>query len=284
MHPSVHAVFRALFPYSGDLVTSLGATLFTPRGQEAAEQNPSNAHVDMNKHDARPGITRRNTYQGLLYIWPTLPETSATVVWPGSHLAWWSHMMRDTQLQLSGAQGLNYSELSQMLDGDRAQELAQGWEAHARRVPVPSGGLLLWDQRTIHAGWRGGPRLAQAVCLEPAERRTEAQRLAKLRLAALGLPGCHWASAGIQHDMCLASPGVFASRAVAGEEGEGGPEAVVLPLRPCIRPLPLAEQADLNALRELVCVESRHVGMWEPIPGSERLLAASVREDFRRLL
>ena len=38
-------------------------------------------------------------------------------------------------------------------------------------------GLLLWDSRTVHQGWRGGPRLAQPICWEPRERRSQARRL-----------------------------------------------------------------------------------------------------------
>ena len=34
-------------------------------------------------------------------------------------------------------------------------------------------GLLLWDSRTVHQGWRGGPRLAMPICWEPRHRRSE---------------------------------------------------------------------------------------------------------------
>merc|ERR1719254_252853 len=103
-----------------------------------------------------------------------------------------------------------------------AHELAQGWAQSARRVLMPPGAMILWNSRTAHTGWKGGPRLAQAVCLEPASRRPEHERVAKLRLAALGLPGCHWASAAMQHDMSLGYAGIFSDEWAEAEAGEDG--------------------------------------------------------------
>merc|ERR1719356_1239197 len=118
--------------------------------------------------------------------------------------------MEDMSFRRSGQGGLHYCEIAEMAHGASVRALMKDWQQKARRIVAPPGSLLLWNSRTVHTGWRGGPRLAQTVCLEPATRRSEAERLSKLRLAALGLPACHWASAGMQHDMCLNAPGVFA--------------------------------------------------------------------------
>lgn len=288
VHPKVHAVFRLLFPEAEaqDLVTSLDATFFTPAGQPPAEVNPFSAHSDQNKYDARPGLADCNVYQGVVYIWPATSEgaESTTVVWPGSHRRIWPLMMRDPSFERNGASGFHYSEISQMVNGMDARALASGWSRNARRAVVPAGGLLLWNSRTVHCGWKGGPRLAQTVCLEPADRRPHSERLAKLRLAALGLPGCHWAQAAMQHDMSLGSWGVFSQDAVEAKAGSGEHDDVVLPLRGAMWPLALDGSADMDKLSELVDVEFRHTGMWTPTEGSEEVLEASVAEAFKRYL
>jgi len=292
-HPRVHAAFGALFPKEGPLVTSLDATFFTPDGQSEATVNGFSAHVDQNQHDVRTQLADCPIYQGVLYVWPAAaPSSSTTVVWPGSHRTVWPRMMKDQGFEAPGRAGEHYSEIAMMHDKAQAYELAAGWASHARRVPVPGGGLLLWNSRTVHTGWRGGSRLAQTVCLEPASRRPQQERKAKLRLAALGLPSTHWASVGMQHDMCLQDPGYPGSTATGAAAEAGGtqatPSAGVLPLRAALRPWALKEEADLGALRELVEVEFGHCGMWsQPSSRSEAdalLLEASVTEEAKMFL
>mmetsp|Transcript_87480 Transcript_87480/g.260968 ORF Transcript_87480/g.260968 Transcript_87480/m.260968 type:complete len:613 (-) Transcript_87480:32-1870(-) len=283
-HPNVKAVYQAIYPEAGALVSSMDVTFFTPEGAPAKERNRFSAHVDQNASDARPGLSEWESYQGVLYAWPSTPDgkCSTTVVWPGSHLTAWPEMMRDRSFGLSGKVGFHYSEISEMRDAALGRQLAEGWALHARRVVVPRGGLLLWNSRTVHTGWRGGPRLAQTVCFEPASRRPEHERLAKLRLAALGLPSTHWASAGMQHDMILGDAGYFAARRRARRGWS--PASSRLPLRQAIRPVGLADGADLEALAKLVDVRYRLTGMWAPPPDVRDLLEASVRDDVKSLL
>merc|ERR1712217_900298 len=106
--------------------------------------------------------------------------------------------------------------------------LAAGWASAARRVPVPAGALLLWNSRTIHTGWKAGPRLAQPVCFEPIERRSAKERISKLRLCSLGLPSVHWAGTAMQHDMALWDAGVLSDEKVAAKDSKVA-EGVVLP-------------------------------------------------------
>merc|ERR1712176_1741267 len=64
----------------------------------------------------------------------------------------------------------------------------------------------------------GGPRLAQPVCWEPVDRRSQAALERKLRLAALGLPSTHWASLGIPH--YLVKPTFWKPTELVEENGE----------------------------------------------------------------
>eukprot|EP00418_Pyrodinium_bahamense_P089826 CAMPEP_0179040498 /NCGR_PEP_ID=MMETSP0796-20121207/15678_1 /TAXON_ID=73915 /ORGANISM="Pyrodinium bahamense, Strain pbaha01" /LENGTH=437 /DNA_ID=CAMNT_0020736845 /DNA_START=72 /DNA_END=1385 /DNA_ORIENTATION=+ len=280
-HPSVHAVFRAVYPDAERLVTSLDVTFFSPEGHQPVESNSFSAHVDQNRHDVRRGLASCESYQSVLYAWPSEADgqSSTTVVWPGSHQDVWPEMMRDPGFYARGVFGIHYSEINEMTDRSAARTLAAGWARQARRAVVPRGALLLWNSRTVHASWKGGPRLAQAVCLEPSSRRDEAQRIAKLRLSALGLPSTHWASVGMQHDIVLGSPGCIAK--LGTEASDCGSAGVILPLRPAIWPAALAEDADLDALASLVLVKYQFTGMWEPTPGAAQLLEASIRDEFK---
>eukprot|EP00927_Polykrikos_kofoidii_P076791 TRINITY_DN73818_c0_g1_i1.p1 TRINITY_DN73818_c0_g1~~TRINITY_DN73818_c0_g1_i1.p1 ORF type:complete len:407 (-),score=57.92 TRINITY_DN73818_c0_g1_i1:60-1280(-) len=281
-HPNVHEVFRAIYG-TEDLVTSLDVTMFSP-DEPPSRENPFSAHVDQNPEDTRPDLGEREIYQGVFYAWPSGSDghASTTTVWPGSHQSVFPEMSRDALFRANGASGFHYCEIQEMRKREAARKLAAGWRMNARRAVVPSGSVFLWNSKTVHTGWRGGPRLAQAVCLEPANRRSPQERLAKMRLAALGLPSTHWASVGQQHDMVLLNGGYF---------GRGGTPArvhmdgqVSLPLRRALRPAALAHNAELERLESLVVVDYKYTGMWEPTQGSEELLESSVSEDFKRFL
>lgn len=282
-HPNVHKTFQAIFPNAEGFVTSVDVPFFTPGGQKPAKKAKFTAHVDQNKHDVRPGLADCEVYQGVLYVWSSEGEhASTTTAWPGSHTTVWEDMMQDESFKMSGSAGFHYSEVSQMQDRSRAQKLAAGWAAHARRLPVPSGALLLWNSRTMHTGWKGGPRLAQAVCLEPVERRPLQERLSKMRLVALGLPSVHWASHAMQHDMSLGAPGVF-SRDCVSAKGKPGShhDDVVLPLRPAIRPEGLVSGNVPEELKDLINVDYRYVGMWDAPQSFAPLLESTVAENMK---
>mmetsp|Transcript_110572 Transcript_110572/g.323531 ORF Transcript_110572/g.323531 Transcript_110572/m.323531 type:complete len:679 (+) Transcript_110572:118-2154(+) len=283
-HPNVLEVYRAIYPDAGKLVSSMDVTFFTPEGQPPTKWNRFSAHVDQNMNDVRPGLADLESYQGVVYVWPSTADgnCSTTVVWPGSHRSVWQEMMKDEMFVRTGEEGFHYSEIKEMQDVDLARKLAEGWSLHARRALVPRGGLFLWNSRTVHTGWRGGPRLAQTVCFEPADRRPEAERLAKLRLAALGLPSTHWASAGMQHDIILGDAGYAALRREDARRRWDPSKG--LPLRQAIRPAGLTEEADLQALAKLVRVEYRLTGMWDPPEDIGDLLDASVKDEIKSLL
>lgn len=284
-HPNVHKTYNAIYPDAKGFVTSLDVPFFTPGAQKGATKAKFSAHVDQNKHDVRPGLADCEVYQGVLYIWPSEDDgTSTTTAWPGSHTSVWEDLMRDTDFKETGSAGFHYSEVRGMQDRAHARKLAAGWATGARRLPVPSGALLLWNSRTMHTGWRGGPRLAQTVCLEPVERRPSQEQLSKMRLAALGLPSVHWASVAMQHDMSLGSPGVFNRDHADAKEYGPSHDNVVLPLKPAIRPKGLANGQVPGELQDLINVDYKCVGMWSPPETVAPLLESSVADDMKSYL
>lgn len=295
-HANVHRVFRALHG-TGDLVTSMDAIFFSPGGQAPAQTASFTAHVDQNMHDRRGDLASCDVYQGVLYVWesPADGSGSTTVVLPGSHRAVWPRMMADQKFRMNGEMGMHYSTIGGMRDREQKLQLAQGWAAGARRVPVAQGALFLWNSRTVHTGWRGGPRLAVPVCLEPRAARPEVERAARLRLAALGLPSTHWARVAMQHDLLLhgsASAGYFNDDVVAAAGGDGGADTAVLPLRGSNRPAGLRTDAapeDVEQLRELISERIKFIlsGVWKPegrMPGCSELLDRVVCEDIKVLI
>jgi len=99
-----------------------------------------------------------------------------------------------------GGQSLRLSNLH---DAHVRRELTAAAVTGSRRVPCPAGSLLLWDSRTIHQGWAGGPRLAMPVCWEPRVRR-ERDRDAlrrKIFMCAAGVPSSHSSCEGRVHGM-----------------------------------------------------------------------------------
>merc|ERR1712216_818659 len=96
--------------------------------------------------------------------------------------------------------GVQINHLQNCCDRD---ELAAQAIAGTRRVPCPAGSLLLWDSRTIHQGWAGGPRLAQPVCWEPRDRQEHDLSVLrrKIYMCAAGVPSSHSSCEGRVHGM-----------------------------------------------------------------------------------
>jgi len=253
-HARVHDVFKAMF---GDapLVTSMDVPFFTPSDVGKGPACPwGSAHVDQNLHDSRGDLGTISEYQGVLYAWACRPEneSTATVVWPrsyreGDETCPYATLMEDQASKRLGQFGMHYTQL-EMMAGDGQLDLKKRFLQEARRVPVPAGGLLLWNSKTVHTGAQRGPRLAQPVCLEPLARRSEHERLGKLRMAALGLPSMHWASHAIQHDCVRLRAGYLTTGAEVPASEAQSPRDVVLPLQNTVRPW-CATEGSLQALQ-----------------------------------
>jgi len=235
LNPRLRRVYEVLHGTT-ELVSSCDNSFFAPGSCRGACENRSWPHVDHNKHDLSvvdqdgAPISDWEVYQGLLYVWPsTDANSSTTVVWPGSHTDVYEELMSAPSVAARGRKGNHFSPFR----SDNASLISR-WHAAARRVPVPAGGLFIWNSKTVHQGWTGGPRLAQPVCWEPTCRRTERARVRKLWMAALGLPSTHWASLGLPHN--LVAPRLQ-EKVVANGRGAD----VTLPMVSTLQPVTLAD-------------------------------------------
>jgi hypothetical protein len=260
------------------MVVSVDNAFVANRSQAEVVTNPNWPHVDQNDHDARVQCSEWDVYQGLLYVWgSTTSHASTTVIWPDSHKEPYADYMSDPNVQARIAKGKpHFTLISTMNPGDVRDRLIRGWEAGARRMPVPAGGLLLWTSRTSHQGWGGGPRLAQPLCWEPRVRRDEVMRERKLRLAALGLPSTHWASLALPHELSeLCQPNAVQAA------GSADHEKVHFPLRREIQSRALVTGANMNTLWSRL----RAQDWFLPLPAEEKaLLEASISDEYKQHL
>jgi len=280
--PRVRAVYGVLHG-TGDLVSSCDNAFFAPAAHARAPSNRVFPHVDQNAHDTRfqdaegRDLGEWECFQGILYVWESAGDhASTTVLWPGSHKAAYDTIMGDDKVKRGGKQGRHFTTIESLASREDASKLFAEWRESARRVPMPAGALLLWNSKLVHQAWRGGPRLAQPVCWEPASRRPAAARERKLRLAALGLPSTHWASLGLPHSLLGAGPSPDEASAAKREKA-----GLALPLRPSLRPRPLAAGVDL----QLMWQRLRAAPWLKPLPRElGELLEESVLEDFKAYL
>jgi len=274
LHPQVRRVYEVLHG-TGDLVSSCDNSFFAPGDAGGADRNRSWPHVDHNCHDHSVvdadgnAISDWQVYQGLLYIWPAVEQdASTTVVWPGSHRAVYDELMASDAVKTRGGKGQHFTQLQMA-----GCSLIPQWHGAARRVPVPAGALFLWDSRTVHQGWTGGPRLAQPVCWEPVGRRSERARQRKLRLAALGLPSTHWASLGLPHNLVAPS---LPDPVKASKRGDA-----TLPMIATMEPVTLAAGKKSKDMWR----KFQSANWSKPLPAAElRELEECIREPYRSLL
>lgn len=211
-----------------ELATGTDVVFWSAMDSEAATNNQQWLHVDQNH---RSGLTHLCA-QGVLYIWPSTGEhASTTALWPGSHLEPFQRLMRDGHAIQKGRKALGSQSvrINCLKDYTERASLAEQAIAGTKRVPCPAGSLLLWDSRTIHQGWAGGPRLAQPVCWEPKSRRDEKARLRKLYCCAAGVATSHSSSEGRVHGMAR----VGAPRC---ERGSATKPALQVVMPSCVRP------------------------------------------------
>jgi hypothetical protein len=209
LHPRVKDTYSRIYG-THDLVCGLDVVknFCVPQAPPEVD-NVQWLHVDQNM---LTGITG-DCYQSILYLWPSGGESkSTTVVWPGSHKedGTYGQLMEDPEAKEKGAlrnaYGIphgHYIALSN-LKAQGSEELLKKAMDGSRRVPVPAGALLVWSSRTVHQGWRGGPRLAVPVCYEPADRVSEEARQRKAFMTAAGFPSTHSPSEGLIHP-CVAT-------------------------------------------------------------------------------
>jgi len=254
LQPQVRQVFANLYDVSPEELCVGMDTVFWAAADTAGPvtENKQWLHVDQN---FRAGLTHLCA-QGVLYIWPSIAENaSTTAVWPGSHLDTYNLIMHDQHAVEQGKKKAHSVRINNLSNYSLRDVLAAEAVAGTRRVPCPPGSLLLWDSRTIHQGWAGGPRLAQPVCWEPKFRRDEAARRRKLWCCASGVPTSHSSSEGRVHGM-----------ARPGRPGELEPTqvkpAMKLTMPHCIEP---SQAQTWESLQDMLWVKAR------PTANSRRL-------------
>lgn len=204
LHPRVRELFAHIYGTS-NLASSVDmpSMFYTPEGAPAETKNDQWLHVDQNFHT---GVTHK-CYQSIFYIRAADAESSTTVVWPGSHLPGvYDRILADPLSEQKGAledeAGVRFGHflsINGLTDKKTKKDLLEAGLSCSKRLPVPAGSLLLWDSRTIHQGWRGGPRFAVPVCWEPRDRVSEAATLRKMCMAAAGVASSHSPSEGRVH-------------------------------------------------------------------------------------
>jgi hypothetical protein len=282
LHPCFRHVYEVIHGTDA-LVSSCDNGFFSPAAYREQTSNRNWPHVDHNAHDMRfsdesgTPLGQWDVFQGLLYVWGSeQTHASTTVLWCGSHREVYDEIVEDEVMKNRGRAGNHFVPLGLLTPGEASAKLSIGWRRSARRIPVPAGALLVWSSRTVHQGWSGGPRLAQPVCWEPLDRRSEKARERKLRLAALGLPSTHWASLGLPHPLLGDNPAPpVATEATKEKEG------VQLPLRPAVRPLPLVDGVSFEDLwRSLGRADWK-----KPLPQNlKEELERSIRDEFKAVL
>eukprot|EP00930_Biecheleria_cincta_P041942 TRINITY_DN28841_c0_g1_i1.p1 TRINITY_DN28841_c0_g1~~TRINITY_DN28841_c0_g1_i1.p1 ORF type:complete len:514 (-),score=95.07 TRINITY_DN28841_c0_g1_i1:121-1662(-) len=202
LHPEVRRVFEKLFDEE-QLCVGLDVVFWAAADADGpAAEDKQWLHVDQNFCS---GLTHLCA-QGILYVWPSCDEhASTTALWPRSHLSIYQQLMQDQHAFEKGKKRSQSVRINDLQNYSMREDLVAQGVASTRRVPCPRGSLLLWDSRTIHQGWAGGPRLAQPVCWEPKHRRDAAARLRKVYCCATGVPTSHSSSEGRVHGM--ARPG-----------------------------------------------------------------------------
>jgi ectoine hydroxylase-related dioxygenase (phytanoyl-CoA dioxygenase family) len=184
-----------------ELCVSLDVPFFTP-DTYSREDCLVWSHADQNIHVK---IGSPNSHQGILYVWDATKQgTSNTVVIPKSHKNEYFELLNAIPEHAYDAHNGIY--ITSIPDVKEKERLLKVWCEKSRRIPVPAGGLLIFNSRTIHQGYQNGLRLAQTVCWEPKIYRTEEALIKKLQACVMGIATTHWASLGIHHGVSFITP------------------------------------------------------------------------------
>lgn len=183
-----------------ELCVSMDVPFFTPEGNvNKTCKNWCHADQNINIHT---GCV--NSYQGILYVWDsTEANTSNTIVIPKSHKNEYNELLAAIPESMYDGHSLYLSNIPDRVD---AKMLYEKWDTKSRRIPVPAGGLLIFNSKTIHQGYQSGYRLAQTICWEPKECRSQDALKKKMEACHMGIATTHWASLGIHHGVSFIKP------------------------------------------------------------------------------
>ena len=202
-----------------DLCVSLDVTFFTPDTKTHSDCRIW-CHADQNIVLPKGGSSE--SYQGILYVTDgTTLNTTQTVLIPKSHTGIYEKLLRAIPVELYKGHSLYVVDI---VDREEREEMYRIWHEMSRRIPVPKGGMIIFNSKTIHQGYQSGVRFAQTICWEPKEKRDEDAYLRKLQACCKGIATTHWASLGIHHGVSF----------VRGKKPKFSPDhhSCVFPLKP----------------------------------------------------
>jgi len=189
--PEIRSIYSAIFE-TNDLCVGCDNVFFNNQKCQVEKDDDRVSklwpHADQNVYKLPSGDYE--SYQGVLYIWPSDLNSSSTVVWPGSYQSFYPKLMEEHWRWKTRGHfcTLNKKEVDT-------------YSHNLRRIPVARGGVLLWNSKSIHQGWPNGPRLAVPICFEPKERRSIEAFNSKKKCLLNGAPTTHWASLGVAHNI-----------------------------------------------------------------------------------
>jgi hypothetical protein len=202
---------RARYHYSlmhdanyNDMCVSMDVPFFTP--SEAYEQCKGWYHVDQNHLlQTSNDFGSKLSLQGILYVWDSIYDnTSNTILIPKSHKDEYETILNGISPELYKEYG--HGLYANKTDLETQKKLVNSWNTKARRIPVPSGALLIFDSRCVHQGYQSGFRFAQTLCYEPKINRLDEAYMRKLQAVNGGIATTHWASLGIHHGVSFIKP------------------------------------------------------------------------------
>lgn len=201
-NPIVRNIYAKLHDCKEDeLCVSLDVPFFTPEKNSNVDCSIW-CHADQNINIKKGSP---DSHQGILYVWDSTKHgTSNTVVIPKSHKKEYFELLN--AIPENNYDVHNGIYITNIPDEKEKQRMIDIWCKESRRIPVPAGGLLIFNSRTIHQGYQGGFRLAQTICWEPKIYRTEDALIKKLKACHMGIATTHWASLGIHHGVSFIKP------------------------------------------------------------------------------
>ncbi|XP_052760279.1 uncharacterized protein LOC128203064 [Mya arenaria] len=192
------------------LLTSIDTIAIGRPPEESNErfQDPDNywLHVDVT-----PGRVGVHAYQGALYLEEQEEEDWNFLVLDGSH----KHLMSLFVEQPETADAARSCDFEYRLRRDDITYFKERG-CHARRVPVPKGGMALWDSRLVHATARpiegrknaGRWRWVTFVSMTPAIWANERDLSIKREAYEKVYCTSHWSSQGVRSQGHRTAPGI----------------------------------------------------------------------------
>ena len=164
---------------SNDIVCSMDAVGFSQDTETPDNLKDSVwLHVDQNPN-VSPGCNF-NSFQSIFYAESSFGERSSTVVVPGSHKDWNTHVYTNKRSHFQVISNPEYI-------------------AQAVKLDIDAGCLLVFSSKLVHQGYYGPHRLCFMISYGLKSDRTEEHRKRKVMLYLSGHRSNHWSQFGHYH-------------------------------------------------------------------------------------